>query len=336
MGCMISSVACCFASTAASLCCSCLPSCKGSTSTRLMYTFILILTAVISIILLIPNLEKYLERIPYLCPTVNCSAMVGFAAVYRVNFASVIFYMLFCLLTIGVKSSSDIRGKINNGFWFFKFLIWIGLIIASFFIPSDFNYPWMIIGVIGGVIYLLIQLILLIDFAHSWSENWIEKHEDGSKIHAFGLVFFTIFLYLSSIVSVALFFVYYAGHPDCYLHKIFISINLILCVIISVVSILPVIHEHLPNSGLLQSSVISMYILYQTWSAMTNSPLKMCNPTLQNTQVVNTTNNVEAIALGFQWQIVVGLCILLISVAYAAFKSSSSTSAGKLALSVSI
>lgn len=39
---------------------------------------------------------------------------------------------------------------------------------------------------------------------------------------------------------------------DCRLHEFFISFNMILCVVLSVTSVLPIIQENLPNSGLLQ------------------------------------------------------------------------------------
>lgn len=52
---------------------------------------------------------------------------------------------------INVKSSKDFRSKIQNGFWGFKLLILIGLIVAAFFIPnSGFAPTFMIIGLIGG------------------------------------------------------------------------------------------------------------------------------------------------------------------------------------------
>ena len=53
---------------------------------------------------------------------------------------------------------------------------------------------------------------------------------------------------------------------------------MILCVILSVTSVLPVIQEHQPNSGLLQASFVSLYIIYLTWSAMSNQPDKACKP----------------------------------------------------------
>jgi hypothetical protein len=52
---------------------------------------------------------------------------------------------------IKVKTSNDFRAKIQNGFWAFKLLFLIALIIGAFFIPhNSFDYAFMIIGLIGG------------------------------------------------------------------------------------------------------------------------------------------------------------------------------------------
>jgi hypothetical protein len=57
-----------------------------------------------------------------------------------------------------------------------------------------------------------------------------------------------------AIVAIGLCYAYYTGvHVgDCKLHEFFITFNLILCVILSVTSVLPGVQEHQPNSGLLQ------------------------------------------------------------------------------------
>lgn len=62
----------------------------------------------------------------------------------------------------------------------------------------------------------------------------------------------------------------------CELSKFFISINLILVVIASGISILPAVQEHQPRSGLLQSSVVSLYVMYLTWSSLSNAASE-CN-----------------------------------------------------------
>jgi len=41
------------------------------------------------------------------------------------------------------------------------------------FVPA-----WMVIGMIGSFLFLLIQLVLIVDFAHAWNEKWVGKYED--------------------------------------------------------------------------------------------------------------------------------------------------------------
>ena len=36
----------------------------------------------------------------------------------------------------------------------------------------------MYFGMIGGFLFILIQLVLIIDFAHSWAEAWVGNYEE--------------------------------------------------------------------------------------------------------------------------------------------------------------
>ena len=128
----------------------------------------------------------------------------------------------------------------------------------------------MVIGSICGFIFILIQLILLIDFAHSWNENWVAKGEEGSKAHYAGLIFFTATFYIASLVAIILLYVFYASKPPCNLNIFFVTLNLFLCIIVSIVSVLPAVQSHHPTSGLLQSSFVTLYVVFLTWSAMTS------------------------------------------------------------------
>lgn len=65
-----------------------------------------------------------------------------------------------------------------------------------------------------------------------------------------GLLSFTILYYALAIAAVVLFYIYYTKPDDCTEHKVFISLNLIFCIIISVVSILPKVQvECAPSSA---------------------------------------------------------------------------------------
>ena len=47
----------------------------------------------------------------------------------------------------------------------------------------------MWIGLFGAFLFIIIQLILLIDFAHGWAESWVEKYEETeSKCYYFGKI----------------------------------------------------------------------------------------------------------------------------------------------------
>lgn len=48
-----------------------------------------------------------------------------------------LFFFIFMALMFGVKSSQDPRAHIQNGFWFFKYLLLTGLVIGFFYIRSE-------------------------------------------------------------------------------------------------------------------------------------------------------------------------------------------------------
>jgi hypothetical protein len=108
LGSLGSSIACCFGSAFCSFCCTTCPSCKGSTSTRLAYSLILFAGVITSCVMLIPDLDKALMKVPYLCsnphPINNstasniCSDIVGSLAVYRLSFGMAIFFLILSLL----------------------------------------------------------------------------------------------------------------------------------------------------------------------------------------------------------------------------------------------
>uniref|UniRef100_H0XNH4 Serine incorporator 3 n=1 Tax=Otolemur garnettii TaxID=30611 RepID=H0XNH4_OTOGA len=276
----------CLCGGASCLLCSCCPNSRNSTLTRLIYAFILLLTTLVSCIMLREEMEPHLKKIPGFCDRgfqismtdrktdEDCDVLVGYKAVYRINFALAIFFFIFFLLMLKVKTSKDPRAAVHNGFWFFKIAALIGIMVGAFYIPGgSFTTAWFTVGMAGAAFFILIQLVLLVDGAHSWNEIWVNRMEEGNpRLWYAALLSATSLFYILSVIFVGLLYTYYTKPDGCTENKFFISINLILCVVVSIISVHPKIQEHQPRSGLLQSSVITLYTMYLTWSAMSNEP----------------------------------------------------------------
>lgn len=333
--CSTAQLACLCGSTACSFCCSQCPTCRNSTSTRIMYALLLMLGTIAACVTLAPGLQDALKKVPFCSNSTNyvpsafavdCKSAVGYLAVYRICFIIALYFFLMSIIMIRVRSSKDPRAPIQNGFWAIKYLLIIGGIIGAFFIPeTSFGITWMYFGMIGGFLFIIIQLILIVDFAHSWADAWVGNYEETeSKGWYAALLGATLFNYAVSITGIVLLYVYFT-HPDnCELNKFFISFNLILCVISSAISILPSVQEHYPRSGLLQSSIVSLYVVYLTWSGISNNPERACNPGFL--QLISGNDPAAQNRVAFDKESIIGLVIWFSCVLYSSLCTASKSS----------
>ncbi|KAG8451210.1 hypothetical protein GDO86_003452 [Hymenochirus boettgeri] len=186
---------------------------------------------------------------------------------------------------------------------------------------------------VGGFLFILVQLILIIDLAHSWSQSWLLRAEDGNtKCWYAALVICTFLLYAASIIAIVFMYIYYTKSNECVHNKVFISLNLIFCVIISIVSILPKVQDAQPHSGLLQASIITLYTMYVTWSAMANVPEQNCNPTLLAIATNTTSASSSTSAQWWDAPSIVGLAIYIICTLFISLRSSNNQQVNKLML----
>jgi len=124
-------------------------------------------------------------------------------------------------------------------------------------------------------------------------------------------------------------------------HEFFITFNTILCVILSATSVLPVIQEHQPNSGLLQSSFVSVYIIYLTWSAMSNTPNPNCKLDLAEkvfgqhniTSLAHSENSSEEEEVpSMDTSSIIGLLVWFACVLYSSIKSTTNSQAARITM----
>ncbi|KAJ3636446.1 hypothetical protein Zmor_028536, partial [Zophobas morio] len=237
---------------------------SSSKATRIAYAIVFLLFVILARLMLIDQAKIFLLKIKPLTE--------GFSGVFRVCWAISIYFFTMSIIMIGVKNSKDIRKGFQNGWWSFKILFIFGLLICAFFLPNRFMYAWSIIGAIGASFYILIQIVLLIDFAYCAQAYLIEKWESSeSKKWIIVLLSVTFGLFIFSIVITSLMYIYFTDSSSRELSLIFISLNIFLSTFISAISVVPKFQEANIRAGLLQAALITAYSTYLVFSAVSDS-----------------------------------------------------------------
>jgi len=190
--------------------------------------------------------------------------------VYRITAAVALYHTLLAILFVKVKSSRDPRATIQDGWWFFKVLIMIAFVVVAFIIPpaAFVGYSWIALG--GAFLFVLIQLVLLVDLAHSLQERWVRNYEETKDcIWAFLLLGGSIAAYVLMIVGYVLMYVFFT---ECQLNLTLVTVAAVTISIVSIISVLPKLQEKNPRSGLFQSAVVCGFATYLIASAILAEP----------------------------------------------------------------
>ncbi|CAK7269260.1 Membrane protein tms1 [Sporothrix epigloea] len=309
---------CCGAATCSMVCSAC-GKCGNSVATRIGYALILLINSILAWIMETPwainKLEHLmLDYVKINCPTGQC---YGWLAVHRINFALGLFHLIFASLLIGVSSSKQPRAALQNGYWGPKIIFWLALIVLSFLIPDQFYVFWgNYVSLICAMLFLILGLILLVDMAHSWAEYCLEQIENSeSRLWRVVLIGSTLGMYLGSIAMTVLQYVFF-GSSGCSMNQAVITVNLLLLLIVSAVSVHPSVQEYNPKAGLAQAAMVAVYCSYLTMSAVSMKPDlsgdKHCNPLLL-AQGTRTTS------------VVIGAIVTMLTVAWTTTRAATQT-----------
>jgi hypothetical protein len=154
-----------------------------------------------------------------LCTSTRC---YGTLAIHRICFALSLFHLILSLSLVNVRSTTNKRAAIQNGWWGPKVVVWLILVGLSFLIPDGFFIFWgNWVALMGAAVFILIGLVLLVDFAHGFTEMCLEKWENsesGSNLWQYILVGSTFALYAFTIAITVVMYVYFAG-SGCTLNR---------------------------------------------------------------------------------------------------------------------
>ncbi|CAG8506770.1 2067_t:CDS:2 [Paraglomus brasilianum] len=138
-------------------------------------------------------------------------------------------------------------------------------------------------AIIGATLFILFGLVLLVDCAYTWNEKCLERwDESGDNKWKYILIGSTLTLYIGALILTILMYKYFAG-SQCHMNQFFITFNLILCCLVTFLSVHPTVQEQNSQSGLSQSSMVVIYSTYLIASAVVNEPDDhFCNPLIRS------------------------------------------------------
>ncbi|KAL8699260.1 MAG: hypothetical protein Q9201_006104 [Fulgogasparrea decipioides] len=285
MGTLMSFGASCCGAAACSAICNQCGIFKSSMATRIAYAFLLLVNSIVSWLMLTPWALKKLEHLTLDYVNISCQGKqcYGYVAVQRVNFALGLFHFILAILLLGVKSSRDGRASLQNGYWGPKIIVWIAFVVLTFFIPETFFQVWgQYIALAGAMLFVLLGLILLVDLAHTWAEYCLDKIETtDSRGWRVLLIGSTLGMFTASFAMTIIMYIFFA-QSGCAMNQAAITINLLVLLLITAVSVHPTVQEYNPKAGLAQAAMVAVYCTYLTMSAVSMEPDDQhCNPLIR-------------------------------------------------------
>jgi len=172
---------------------------------------------------------------------------------------------------------------------------------GSIFLPNNpfFSSIYIYIGRLGGIVFIFLQQIILIDLAYTWNDSWVTKASDAeNEERGSGKKWLTAILiscgilFSSSLVGIILLFNFFSG---CKSNETFIYVTLVMCIIITVVQLCS------DESSLLTSAVISSYAVYLAYAAVSKNPNGECNSQLGEDNTLNIVFGITLTIVSLGW-----------------------------------
>jgi hypothetical protein len=215
---------------------------KSSTTPYLALLFAAMITAVITKYAAFSIMESlYL----YLYSAAECSSDLCWAnnAVYRISLGLALFFFIAVLLSFKWKTPSIILA--------------FPIVFAALCLPISWIEYYPQVSQYFALIFLVLQVLVFLDFAHRWNENWRDAG------YTTGLLIVTALLYVLSIISWILLYKYFDVSDTA---VAFISLTIVLSVGFTLLSV----SSWSEFGSILPSSIVTLYCSFLLFTALYN------------------------------------------------------------------
>jgi hypothetical protein len=171
--------------------------------------------------------------------------------------AGALFFAIHALAMIGNKDLSHSCQFIIHVSWAFcHVLVFLTIYVAFWFVPDGLFNAYRQFAYGGAGLYLIMQLIFLIDFFYGLNEKYAQGDEEDK--HYYKLLAVTIGLTLAAIGGFVASYVFF--HAKGPLALVIISVNLGVCIILFVASLL------IEHGSIFTASLVIAYTSFLTFS----------------------------------------------------------------------
>lgn len=129
-----------------------------------------------------------------------------------------------------------------------QIFVLLGLLVSTLWIENDFLLFYRELSRYSSILFLLLQILLLIEFGYSWNEKWLEYDErnecEGSCCGwKTAIIVSSLSMYIGSIVLWVVMYVVF-GKEGCGAQLTLITLTIIVCVALTILSCTKVTREH--------------------------------------------------------------------------------------------
>lgn len=196
----------------------------------------------------------------------------GNTLVYRVSFTLTMFFLIHFAsvsdLTCCVDANS--RAQFQERFFCVKTALVTLLFFISFSIPNSFFavYAWICMFV--SAIFLVIQMILMVDFSYQWNDEWGARVDSNGKWQWY-LLFVALGSFALGLTICIVGYVYLVPHEDCNFNAFAITMVLVFGFLSTVVAV------WVPHGSIVPSGIVFAYCAILQFSNLRSTPDPYCN-----------------------------------------------------------